>query len=81
LKSRFRFFKALSAQSITKKAKLITWLINVILRHTLVYFLIGCTSAEPISAFASNAKLKKIVNTIQDLNKIVNLYQDLSINL
>ncbi len=38
---------------------------DYILRHSLVYFLIGCTSAEPISAFNQQANIY-CVNGIQD---------------
>lgn len=61
------FLKALGdPKYILKKAKRLNLaLLNDILRHTLVYFLVGCTSAEPTSAFTSVANIKN-VNGIQD---------------
>jgi len=43
-----------------KKPSCYTWLYNEILRHTPVYFLAGCSSAEPASALTGNANVKHI---------------------
>jgi len=40
------------------------FLSKVILRRTLVYFLAGCSSAEPVSAFASNIKIMAFIFSV-----------------
>jgi hypothetical protein len=55
-------FKSISKE---KPGYLCLALVEEMLRHTLVYFLVGCTSAEPTSAFASIAKVNN-VNGIKD---------------
>ena len=64
----FRFFLGIECSEVWTKKKSQNlspdFLFNVILRRTLVYFLAGCSSAEPGSAFASDIKIMAFIFSI-----------------
>jgi hypothetical protein len=51
----------MECSKVYQKSQAVTFgLNNDILRHTPIYFMAGCTSAEPASAFIGNAKIKMV---------------------